>query len=125
MNTKNNITDERIEIIMGNLLRLGVMFSCAVILFGGIIYLYHHDGETPNYSTFINEPKRFTNIVEIIKAAFTGEGRAIIQAGVLLLIATPIARVVFSIIGFILEKDRLYIIITLIVLCVLLYSIIG
>jgi uncharacterized membrane protein len=49
-------------------------------------------------------------------------GRAIIQAGIILLIATPIIRVVFSAIGFILEKDHLYTGITFIVLLVIIIS---
>ncbi|HVZ98533.1 MAG TPA: DUF1634 domain-containing protein [Chitinophagaceae bacterium] len=125
MSTQNKISDGRIEIIMGNLLRWGVLFSSAVILSGGIIYLLHHGNEHPHYGTFFSEPKQFINLREIFINAFAGTGRSIIQLGVLLLIATPIARVVFSIIGFLLEKDVLYIVVTLIVLGVLLYSIIG
>jgi len=40
----------------------------------------------------------------------------------LLLIATPVARVLFSLIGFIFEKDWIYIIITFIVLIILFAS---
>jgi uncharacterized membrane protein len=42
--------------------------------------------------------------------------------GLLLLIATPVARVAFSVIGFALEKDWMYVVITLIVLALLIYS---
>ncbi len=125
MSIKNKISDERIEIIMGNLLRFGVLFSSAVIMFGGVIYLLHHGNEHPHYGTFSSEPKQFTNLSKILSSAFDGTGRAIIQLGVLFLIATPIARVVFSIVGFLMEKDLLYIAVTLIVLGVLLFSIIG
>jgi uncharacterized membrane protein len=52
-------------------------------------------------------------------------GRSLIQLGLLLLIATPIARVVFSIVGFAIERDRMYVAFTLIVLAVLLYSLLG
>jgi uncharacterized membrane protein len=44
---------------------------------------------------------------------------------VLLLVATPVARVAFSIVGFALERDRLYVVITTIVLAILLYSLIA
>jgi uncharacterized membrane protein len=54
-----------------------------------------------------------------------GDGRAIIQCGLLLLIATPVARVLFSIVAFALEKDRLYVVLTLIVFCILIYSLFG
>ena len=52
-------------------------------------------------------------------------GKSIIQFGLLLLIATPIARVMFSVVGFAVERDYLYVALTLIVLGVLLYSLIG
>ena len=52
-------------------------------------------------------------------------GQAIIQFGLLLLIATPVARVAFAAIGFAMERDYLYVVITLIVLVVLLYSLFG
>jgi uncharacterized membrane protein len=54
-----------------------------------------------------------------------GRGRGLIQLGLLFLIATPIARVGFSIVGFALERDRMYVIFTLIVLAILLYSLLG
>jgi uncharacterized membrane protein len=43
----------------------------------------------------------------------------------LLLIATPIARVAFSIAGFLIERDWLYVAFTVIVLVILLYSFVG
>jgi uncharacterized membrane protein len=57
--------------------------------------------------------------------AFAFSSRGIMQLGILLLIATPIFRVAFSVFAFLAEKDRMYVIFTLIVLCVLLYSVIG
>ena len=42
----------------------------------------------------------------------------------MLLIATPIARVLFSVVAFALQRDRTYVVVTLIVLAVLLYSLI-
>jgi uncharacterized membrane protein len=54
-----------------------------------------------------------------------GRGRGLIQLGLLFLIATPIARVAFSIVGFAIERDRMYVVFTLIVLAILLYSLLG
>jgi uncharacterized membrane protein len=48
---------------------------------------------------------------------------AVIQLGLLILIATPVARVIFSLVGFVLERDRVYVAITLAVLAILAYSI--
>jgi uncharacterized membrane protein len=61
----------------------------------------------------------------IVRSAFAGQARSIMQLGLLLLIATPIARVIFSVFAFAIEGDRMYVIFTLIVLSVLLYSLFG
>jgi uncharacterized membrane protein len=61
----------------------------------------------------------------IVGAAWTGRARGIIQLGLLLLIATPVTRVVLSVGMFALQRDRRYVVITLVVLAVLLYSIFG
>jgi uncharacterized membrane protein len=60
-----------------------------------------------------------------VRSAFGGQSRSIMQLGLLLLIATPIARVIFSVFAFAIEGDRMYVIFTLIVLTVLLYSLFG
>ena len=49
---------------------------------------------------------------------------AIIQCGILMLIATPVARVAFSIFVFLEEHDFLYVAIAALVLLILLYSLI-
>lgn len=65
----------------------------------------------------------FYSLALVWKGIKGGSGAHIIQLGVLVLLATPIARILFSIFGFIEEKDRLYIVITLIVLLIITGSI--
>src|SRR5690242_18472527 len=115
-------TDKDLEIIMGNLLRYGVLLSALIVLTGAIIYLNKRGTEIPNYSSFAGEPKRLIQFKSIWQTAMQGRGRSIIQLGLLFLIATPIARIVFSIFGFLLEKDIFYTIVTLVVLAVVLYG---
>jgi len=124
MNTKA-WTDQRIEVIIGSLLRAGVLLSAAVVLFGGVVYLARHGHETVNYTTFDGEPEALKSIPAVIEGVVAFRARAIIQLGLLLLIATPIARVAFSAIAFALEKDYMYVAITLVVLAILLYSLLG
>ena len=119
---KTEIGDKQIEMIMGNLLRFGVLLSAIIVLAGGFIYLWQHGTSTPQYSTFAGEPKRLREIGRIWSTAFNGRGRSVIQLGLLILISTPIARILFSIIGFILEKDILYTMITLFVLLIIIVS---
>jgi uncharacterized membrane protein len=61
----------------------------------------------------------------VLQSVMHGRGRGLIQLGLLFLIATPIARVCLSVVGFSIERDRLYIVCTLIVLAILLYSFVG
>jgi uncharacterized membrane protein len=114
--------DQNIERSMGNLLRYGVLTSLFVILTGAAFYLFQHGTETPSYKEFSGEPKRFSEISLVWEFALRGRGRSIIQLGLFILIATPIARIIFSIVGYILEKDYLYIAITSVVLAIILFS---
>lgn len=111
--------DKDIEIILGNILRWGVILSSVIVLIGGIIYLSHHGGSSPDYETFRGLLMPYHNLSNICDGILRLEGEAIVQLGVILLIATPIARIVFSIVGFIGEKDVLYIFIALLVLCII------
>jgi len=119
------ITDVEIEEIVGNLLRTGVSISAAVVLIGAGIYLAHHWSEPTHYRIFRGEPSDFRNVGAILHSAFTGHGRGFIQLGLVLLIATPVARVAFAIWGFAAERDRMYTTFTVIVLVILLYSLLG
>ena len=119
--------DRRIEIILGNLLRIGVLVSAAVVLLGASIYLSRHAHERADYRVFRGEPSEYRTIRGVIQSVIVGRGRGqgLIQLGLLLLIATPIARVALSVAGFAIERDRLYVAFTLLVLAILLYSFLG
>lgn len=117
--------DRRIEVILGNLLRTGVLISAAVVFWGACIYLSRHAHEPADYRIFHGEPSEFRTIPGVIQSVINGRGRGLIQLGLLLLIATPIARVAFSVVGFAIERDRMYVAFTVIVLAILLYSLLG
>ncbi|MBC7400606.1 MAG: DUF1634 domain-containing protein [Mucilaginibacter sp.] len=119
-----NLKDTDIKTAIGWVLRIGVLGSIAIVLFGGIIYIYRHGHTVPNYQTFTGVPD-FVQPGGIINGILTFRGRAIIQAGIILLIATPIIRVVFSAIGFIIEKDYLYVGITVSVLLIIFISMLS
>jgi uncharacterized membrane protein len=120
-----NWTDQEVENILGNLLRTGVIIAATVVLLGGIIYLLSHGSYLPDYRVFRGEPAGLRSIIGILKEVISFSPQAVIQLGLLLLIATPVTRVILSIYGFMHQKDRTYIIITLIVLMILLYSLSG
>lgn len=120
------LADHDIEVIVGTLLRYGVMTASVIVLMGGIYFLFQHgQAPVPSYHHFVGESIGYTTFSGIVEGAMALQAKAIIQLGVMVLIATPILRILFSLIGFTLEKDKLYIGITLIVLCVILLSTFG
>ena len=116
------VTDQTLERWISALLRIGVVLSALLVLTGGVLYLLRHGHEVVAYQVFQPKESSDRRIAEIIEEALVGRGRSIIQLGLLLLIATPIARVAASLIGFLFEQDKTYLVITLIVLIVLLAS---
>ena len=118
-------TDQKLEQVLGNLLRAGVMVSGAVVLAGGILYLLRHGSAVPHYRVFSGEPSDLRHVRGIMNDAFALQGRGLIQFGLLLLVATPVARVLFSLVGFTIQRDRTYVAVTLIVLAVLIYGLAG
>jgi uncharacterized membrane protein len=113
------------EIIIGNILRAGVISAAAVVSVGGIIYLFRHGQTQMDYSVFRRQPPEFSAVDGIIRQVFSGSGRGMIQLGLLVLIATPIVRVAFSVFAFARQRDRLYVAVTLAVLAILVYSLMG
>lgn len=118
-------TDKDVASVVGQLLRAGVVTSSVIALIGGIIYLIAHGAETPHYTEFVGAPDNLRHINGIIEGLLVFDARAIIQTGVLVLIATPILRVLLSAVAFALEKDYLYVIITLIVLSIIAIGMFG
>jgi len=124
--SKSFTADQEIEKLIGYLLRYGVITASLIVFVGGIIYLHQYQHSSiPAYHTFVGERAGFTTISQIMNGVGSFNAKGIIQLGVLVLIATPILRIFFSLIGFILEKDRLYILITFVVLSVMMFSIFG
>ncbi len=117
------LNDERVEGVIGNLLRFGVLLSAFVVLVGGASYLIR-DGRklAPDLHQFPNPPEEPPSLFHIIGASARGSSLDLIFLGLLLLIATPVARVIFSVAAFGLQRDYLYVSFTLVVLAVLLLS---
>jgi len=111
--------------MIATLLRTGVLVAGSVVLAGGLHYVVAHGAETADYHEFGPQPAADRLIHRIIEGAFSLRPDSIIQFGVLLLIATPILRVAVGLVGFALERDRQYVLITAIVLAVLLYSLMS
>jgi uncharacterized membrane protein len=125
--------EQQLENVLSNLLKYGVLLASAVVLFGGILYLVNHGAEHTEYDYFHGEPSQFRSPSSVVKAVLSDSDtltesireRAIIQFGLLLLIATPIIRVIISFLSFLRMRDFTYAIITFLVLSALTYSLIG
>jgi uncharacterized membrane protein len=119
---KHYIGDKDVQLILGALLRIGVLVSTGIVLIGGIVFLVKQQNHHVSFEKFTPEQTKFSSVAEILLGLKQFDGLAIIQFGVLLLIFTPIARVVFSIFSFLMEKDYMYVLIGIIVLCVIITS---
>jgi uncharacterized membrane protein len=114
--------DKGTEFIIGNLLRVGVTFAGSVMLLGAILFLIRHGSEFPKVHSFRFDSFNITDPNIVIKELFEMKSIAIMQLGILILIATPVLRVVVSVIAFLYERDFMYVFFTLIVLGVLVFS---
>lgn len=114
--------DRRLETIIGNLLRAGVLLAAAVVSIGGLLYLVQHRSDPVSYRIFHASSSDTRTLAGIARSAAHLHSEAVIQFGLLLLIATPVARVALAAAGFALERDHLYTAVSLIVLAILAFS---
>lgn len=117
--------DREMERLVGSLLRAGVVAAAAIVAVGGAVYLARHGAEPPAYHVFRGEPAALRGLGGILGRALDLRGTGIIQLGLLVLLATPVARVALALVAFLVRGDRLYAAVTLFVLGVLLYSLTG
>lgn len=118
-------TDTRVELLLGRLLQAGVILAAATVLFGGVLLVAQYGHATPHYAVFQGEPGGLRTLSGILGGALKLDPRSVIMLGLLILIGTPVARVFFSIVAFALERDALYVIVTLVVFGILMYSLFG
>ena len=118
-------TQERMQRFISSLLRGGVLISAGLVLAGAVLYLARHGAERPDYAVFHGRSLPFYRIVAGQWATPDSVGRSLIELGLMALIATPIARVFFSVFAFAIQGDKKYVVITLIVLGALGFGLLG
>ena len=120
-------TEQASEIISLTL-RVGVLLASAIGMVGGAPFMSHHAQEFVSFGRFAGTNSPFASTSTILSSLRSGDDAirslSITQIGILVLLLTPITRVAFSIIGFAMERDRLYFAITSIVLLTLLTSVV-
>ena len=116
----------KVELAISSLLRVGVLTSLLVVLGGTVVTFAHH----PRYLRSHHDLGQLTTpgaefphtLGSLVRGLEHAQGRAVVMAGLLLLIATPVLRVAFSILAFVYQRDRTFVVITTIVLALLLAS---
>src|SRR5437763_1980111 len=117
--TREGWTDQQVDRFLGDLLRTGVLLAAVTVLAGGVAYLARHGTDPADYRVFRGEPADLRTPSGIVKDALALRGRGLIQLGLLLLIATPVARVALSAFAFARQRDATYVAATLLVLALL------
>jgi uncharacterized membrane protein len=121
-----NARVRRVELVISTLLRVGVAVSLTVVVAGTLLSFVHHPEyvSAPGALAHLTEPgAAFPHtLAEVLEGLRHHRGQAVVVGGVLLLIATPVLRVAASIVGFLSQRDRVYVAITSVVLALLLLS---
>lgn len=104
---------------MGQMLRIGVTTAALVVLGGGVLFLQQSRGAIADYGRFCGAPAAYETVHGIMAGVGRLDPQSLIGFGILLLIATPICRVIFGLVGFFLLRDRFYAGVSAIVLIIL------
>jgi uncharacterized membrane protein len=116
----------KVELLISNLLRIGVISSLLVVVAGLVISFVHHPGylhsQAQMRQVISTGHPTWHSLTELWAGLLDFRGEAIIMAGLLLLIATPVMRVAVSIVAFIVERDVIFVVVTTFVLAMLILS---
>ncbi|HUB47528.1 MAG TPA: TSUP family transporter [Acetobacteraceae bacterium] len=118
LGSRDNVI-RKTELIISGVLRGGVLLSVAVIL-GGISWFF-----ALRTAGLLPDPTFPDTLANVREGLWSGNPLAVVVAGLLILLATPVLRVAVSIIAFAMDEDRTYVVITALVLTILMFSIFG
>ncbi len=116
--------------VVGNVLRYGVLISAIIIVFG-TVELIAASGNSDVLGSIVYNPDKIPhgNFDVSLSGLLSGlEGLqpyALIELGAIVLIATPVSRVLISVLLFAAEGDKLYVVVTAVVLILLLFSLLA
>jgi len=111
-----------VEQLVGRLLQVGVALATIVVLVGGAMLLVTHGGDVPSFRVFRGASSTLRSVSAAAHGARALDPRGMVQLGLVLLIATPVARVALTLGAFLLQRDRLYVALTTLVLALLLFG---
>ena len=103
--------------LIGWILRGGATLSAAIVLIGMLLLLLH-PGDLSGTSLQV-----FPRTVDQVWTGLLAlQPQSVITAGLMLLLATPVMTVTAAAVAFALERDRRYVVISLVVLAILITS---
>ena len=117
-------SERGIEQLIGRLLQVGVLVAAAVVAVGATALLMQHGSAPADFRTFRGATEPLRDIGSIVRGVMQLDSRAIVQLGLVVLIATPVARVALTFVAFLFRRDRLYAALTLLVLALLIYGLV-
>ena len=117
--------DHSLEQVLGRVLQAGVLVSAAVVILGGILFLPAHTDWVPSFAIFAGARDELRSVPGTVHGVLGLQADALVQFGFVLLIATPLLRVLFSLFGFVQRKDWFYTVVSLIVTGVLVAGLFG
>jgi uncharacterized membrane protein len=118
----NRLTDQDLDVSVAMVLRVGVTLAAAVSALGGALLGSHLFGPLPDYTRFQPGDPGLRSVAGTVQGAINLTPKSVIQLGLLLLIATPVARVAVCIFGFARQHNGLYVAVSTIVLSILVLS---
>jgi uncharacterized membrane protein len=118
----NRLTDQDLDLSVAMVLRIGVTLAAAVSILGGALLGGHLFNALPDYAHFQLGDPGLRSVTGIVQGAINLTPKSVIQAGLLLLIVTPVARVVLCVVGFARQHNGLYIAVSTFVLVILILS---
>lgn len=118
--------EHKIEVSLSKLLTAGTTVAGLVMLAGIAWLVLRAPGDArPKYDHFVPTAQEGKGLGAVIQGVMSLEPHAIMLGGVMLLVLTPVARVLFTLLAFVLKKDWLYVAMTAVVLGVLAYGLLG
>ena len=115
-------SDHEVEQVIGRLLQLGVALATVVVVLGAALVLMRHWAAPVDYAVFRGAESPLRSVGAVLHGVTRRDPAAIVQLGLVLLIATPVARVALTLVAFAAQRDRLYVLLTTVVLLLLLYG---
>ena len=117
-------SDHEVEQLIGRLLQVGVLVAAVVVVAGAAMMLAQHGGAPVAFSSYSDTASPLYGLGGIVHGAMALDSMAIVQFGLVLLIATPVLRVALTLVAFVIQRDRMYVTLTAVVLALLLYGLV-